>query len=131
MSILFDEIWMQKFKDEWNRDRHLSQSLKTITFTANIAYGFPDEDKPRAVIYVKDGQVIDAGPYKNQNLNWDLRAREKHWLDWFSREVGKASLGLAYSTGKLKFLSGDYKGMIKNPSLIQPFIKSFSVMARI
>ncbi len=131
MSDLFDTNWMKKFQQEWNRDRDLAIALKDIAFNAIIAYGFPDEENPRGVITVNNGQVVDAGPYENQPLNWDLRARKKHWYDWLNREVGKASLGLAYSTGKLKFLAGDYKSMIKNPQLFKPFVKSFSVMGRI
>jgi hypothetical protein len=41
------------------------------------------------------------------------------------------SLGMAYTTGKLKFKVGDYMAMIKNPSMAGPFIKSFSVMGRV
>ncbi len=131
MTTLFDKNWMQKFQHEWNKDRELAGALQDIKFNSIIAYGFPDEDKPRGVITVNNGQVVDAGAYNNQALNWDLRAKQKHWHDWLSKEVGKASLGLAYSTGKLKFLSGDYKGMIRNPKLLKPFVKSFSVMGRI
>ena len=131
MTTLFDKNWMRKFQQEWNKDRELTNALQDIKFNSTIAYGFPNEDKPRGVITVNNGQIVDAGTYNNQALNWDLRAQQKHWHDWLGKEVGKASLGLAYSTGKLKFLSGDYKGMIRNPQLLKPFVKSFSVMGRI
>jgi len=39
-------------------------------------------------------------------------------------------LGLAVTTGKLKFNSGDFKAMIKDPRMATPFVKSFSVMGR-
>lgn len=41
------------------------------------------------------------------------------------------SLGLAYTSGKLKFKTGDYGAMIKNPAMAGPFIKSFTVMGRV
>ena len=80
---------------------------------------------------LKNGYVTKAGDYDGQPLNWDLRAKETHWKEWMQREVGSTGLGLAYTTGKLKFIEGDYKSMIKNPTMSSPFIKSFSAMGRI
>ncbi|EDN71774.1 hypothetical protein BGS_0839 [Beggiatoa sp. SS] len=42
-----------------------------------------------------------------------------------------ASLGAAYVSGKLKFKTGDYGAMIKDPRMAGPFVKSFTVMGRI
>jgi alpha-beta hydrolase superfamily lysophospholipase len=39
-----------------------------------------------------------------------------------------AGLGMAFTTGKMKFNVGDYFAMIKDPRMAMPFIKSFSVM---
>ena len=128
---LFDNLWMSKYKDEWNKDPYLAKHLNEINFSSVIGYGFPDEEKPRSCIVVKNGYVVEAGRYENQPLNWDLRAKENHWQEWIQREVGTTGLGLAYTTGKLKFIEGDYKSMIKNPSMCSPFIKSFSAMSRI
>ena len=130
MSQLFSDIWMKHYQAEWNRDAELTQALEKINFNSNIGYGFPDEKSPRGLIIVQQGQVIDAGTYQGQAMNWDLRAREKHWLEWLNREVGATGFGLAYSTGKLKFIVGDYKSMIKMPEMARPFIKSFSAMGR-
>jgi len=41
------------------------------------------------------------------------------------------SLGMAYTTRKLKFQVGDYTAMIKDPRMAGPFIKSFDVMGRV
>ncbi|MCW8933129.1 MAG: SCP-2 sterol transfer family protein [Gammaproteobacteria bacterium] len=131
MLNLFENAWMKKYKDEWNKDPYLAKSLSEIRFSSIIGYGFPDEDKPRACIVIKNGYVIEAGNYNNQKLNWDLRAKEGHWKEWIKREVGSTGLGLAYTTGKLKFVEGDYKSMIKNPTMSSPFIKSFSAMGRV
>ncbi len=128
---LFDSAWMEKYKDEWNKDPDLSKHLNEINFSSVIGYGFPDEEKPRSCIVVENGFVVEAGRYHNQVLNWDLRARADHWQQWINREVSTTGLGLAYTTGKLKFVEGDYKSMIKNPSMAHPFIKSFTAMGRV
>lgn len=128
---LFDNAWMKKYKDEWNRDPYLAKHLNELKFSSVIAYGFPDEDKPRSCIVVEDGYIVESGSYNNHDVDWDLRARENHWHEWIQREVGSTGLGLAYTTGKLKFIEGDYKSMIRNPSMASPFIKSFSAMSRI
>lgn len=131
MLQLFDSAWMKKYQNEWNKDPYLTKHLNEINFSSVIGYGFPDEEKPRSCITIKDGFVVEAGHYNNQKLNWDLRAKEGHWKEWIKREVGSTGLGLAYTTGKLKFIEGDYKSMIKNPSMVSPFIKSFSAMGRV
>jgi len=128
---LFDNAWMKKYKDEWNKDPYLSRHLNEIKFSSTIGYGFPDEEKPRSYIVVENGYVVEAGDYNSQPLNWDLRAKENHWKEWIQREVGSTGLGLAYTTGKLKFVEGDYNSMIRNPNMVTPFIKSFSAMGRI
>ncbi len=131
MLQLFEQAWMEKFMHEWNTDPYLTRNLNEINFSSTIGYGFPDEDKPRSCIVIENGYVIEAGHYANQKLNWDLRAKEGHWKEWIKREVGSTGLGLAYSTGKLKFVEGDYKSMIRNPTMASPFIKSFSAMGRV
>ena len=130
MSELFNDEWMKKYQQEWNKDSELTSALKKIEFDSIIGYGFPHELDPRGCIIVEQGKITNAGPYNGENLNWDLRAKERHWYDWLKREVGSTGLGLAYSTGKLTFLSGDYKTMAKNPDMLRPFIKSFSAMGR-
>ena len=40
-------------------------------------------------------------------------------------------LGLAVTTGKLKFKVGDFKAMISDPRMAGPFIKSFGAMGRV
>lgn len=131
MSELFNDSWMKKYQSEWNKDTELTSALKEISFDSVIGYGFPDEEQPRGCIVIRQGKIIEAGPYRGEPLNWDLRAKENHWYDWLKREVGKTGLGLAYHTGKLKFLAGDFKHMLKNPALYRPFIRSFSTMGRV
>jgi hypothetical protein len=121
---------MEKYQTEWNKDKELISALNKIQFNSVIGYGFPDEPNPRACIVVEEGKVTQAGDYQGEELNWDLRAKERHWQDWFNKEVGVTSIGLAWSTGKLKFIEGDYKNMIRNPDYARPFVRSFSVMGR-
>jgi hypothetical protein len=130
MSDLFSEHWMKKYQSEWNKDSELTSRLDRAGFSAVIGYGFTDEEHPRASITVESGRIVRAGPYSGESLDWDLRAKERHWQNWLQLEIGSTSLGLAYDTGKLKFLAGDFKLMIKNPDLYRSFIRSFSAMGR-
>ena len=48
-----------------------------------------------------------------------------------SEHAPQHRLGLAFSTGKLKFKKGDFKAMIGDPRMAGPFIKSFGAMGRV
>lgn len=131
MSRLFNESWMKRFQSEWNKESQLSDNTKSPCCNLTIGYGFPEEGAPRGCVVVKNGKVTEAGLYQGQTLDWDLRAKELHWTDWLNREVGSTSIGLAYTTGKLKFVSGDYRQIIKDPKIKQSIIKGFSIMGRL
>lgn len=131
MADMFTEEWMHKFKDAWNQETELVDSLKSIGFNSTIGYGLDDEDAPRGVIVVEDGAVTDAHAYQDDELNWDLRANASDWQKWFHKPPGMVGLGMAYTSRKLKFVQGDYAAMIKDPRMAAPFIKSFSVMGRV
>ncbi|MDH5611076.1 MAG: SCP-2 sterol transfer family protein [Gammaproteobacteria bacterium] len=128
---MFKEDWMKKFQNAWNAEPGLADALKQINFNSVIAYGFTGEEKPVGVITVENGHVVSAGEYNGETLNWDLRASNEHWGKWVKSPPGMMGLGMAYTTGKLKFLVGDYGAMIKDPRMAGPFIKSFAVMAKI
>ncbi len=130
MADLFSEEWMQSFKEQWNAEPELSDALAKINFNSVIGYGFPGEDQPRGVITIEDGKATSAGAYAGEKLNWDLRASEDQWSKWMAKPPGMMGLGTAFTTGKIKFVVGDYKGMLKDPRMAGPFIKSFSVMGR-
>ncbi|RMD71264.1 MAG: SCP-2 sterol transfer family protein [Gammaproteobacteria bacterium] len=131
MAELFSEEWMKAFAEEWNKEPAIVEPLSKINFNSVIGYGFIGEDKPRGVLVVEGGKAVRAGAYNGETLNWDLRAKPEDWQKWLEKGVSMMSLGMAYTTGKLKFLVGDYKSMIKNPSMAGPFIKSFEVMGRV
>ena len=78
----------------------------------------------------KNGQVVEAGNYAGQELNWDLRASEDNWNKWMKKPPGMMGLGMAYTSRKMKFNVGDYGAMIKDPRMAGPFITSFAVMGR-
>jgi putative sterol carrier protein len=131
MSDLFCDEWMKKFQQEWNNEADLSDALAKIEFTSVIGYGFKGDAQAKGYINVENGKVTAAGIYDGQNLNWDMRADKDNWNKWFSKSLGMTGLGMAVTTGKLKFISGDFKAMIKDPRMATPFVKSFSVMGRV
>lgn len=130
MAELFSDEWMQSFKDQWNAEPELSDALAKISFNSVIGYGFPGDETPRGVLTVENGKATAAGAYSGQTMNWDLRATEEQWTKWMSKPPGMMGLGAAFTTGKIKFVVGDYKGMLKDPRMAGPFIKSFTVMGR-
>jgi hypothetical protein len=130
MAELFSADWMQRFLEQWNAEPELSGALAKIGFDSVIGYGFPGDDTPRGVLTVQQGKATAAGAYEGQAMNWDLRASAEQWNKWMSSPPGMMGLGAAFTTGKIKFLVGDYAGMLKDPRMAGPFIKSFSVMGR-
>ena len=128
---MFEEDWMKKFQLAWNAEPGLADALQQINFNSVIAYGFSGADKPVGILTVENGQAVSAGAYNGETVNWDLRASDEHWAKWAKKPPGMMGLGVAYTTGKLKFLVGDYGAMIKDPRMAGPFIKSFAVMGKI
>ena len=128
---MFNEDWMNKFKDAWNAESGLADALQQINFNSVIAYGFAGDAQPTGVLTVENGYAVSAGAYNGEAMNWDLRASNDQWAKWAKKPPGMMGLGVAYTTGKLKFLVGDYGAMVKDPRMAGPFIKSFAVMAKI
>ncbi len=130
MAELFSPEWMESFKEQWNREPELVGALKQLGFSSCIGYGFDDEDQPRGVITVEDGECISAGSYNSEQLNWDIRCAPAQWQKWIAKPPGIMALGMAFTSGKMKFKAGDYGAMLKDPRMAGPFIKSFAVMSR-
>jgi hypothetical protein len=131
MAELFSDEWMKGYMDAWNNEPELKDALAEINFNSVIGYGFPGDDAPTGVMTVENGTVVSAGSYNGETLNWDIRADKKNWEKWLAKGVGMAGLGMAYTTGKMKFAVGDYGAMLKDPRMAGPFIKSFSVMGTV
>ena len=131
MKGLFSKGWMMKFMDEWNNEPSVFNELAQIKFNSNIAYGFKSDDEPVGVLVVSKGRAISADEYDGEELNWDLRANPEDWKEWLQNPPSILTIGMAYSSRKLKFNKGDYSSMLKDPRMAGPFIKSFVVMGRI
>jgi len=117
--------------DEWNSEPEIAKELAQIKFNSTIAYGFKSDADPRGVITVSNGKVTSASEFDNETVNWDLRADPEDWQAWLKKPPGMMTLGMAYTSRKLKFNQGDYAAMLKDPRMAGPFIKSFVVMARV
>ena len=131
MADLFSADWMTSFLDHWNGESELTGPLGEIGFNSVIGYGFPDDDPPRGVSTVEIGPATAAGAYNGEELNWEIRASADQWTKWISNPPGMMGLGMAFTSGKMKFKVGDYGAMLKDPRMAGPFIKSFSVMGKV
>ena len=131
MAQLFSNEWINALKDEWNADAEVSGKLAEINFNSVITCGFKDDDQPLCVFVVENGKAVSAGLYDGETADWDMRATEDNWNKWAEKPLNMATMGLAFTTGKLKFPVGDFKAMIKNPSMAGPFVKSFALMGKI
>ncbi len=131
MADLFSEEWMNKLKDLWNADPEVKDKLAEIGFNSTIACGFKDEDDPRGVFIVENGEATSAGAWNGEEADWDMRATDENWAKWMEKPLGMAGMGMAFTTGKLKFNKGDFKAMIKDPRMAGPFVKSFALMTKI
>ncbi|MGD2081815.1 MAG: SCP-2 sterol transfer family protein [Chromatiales bacterium] len=131
MAELFSDEWMKGFKEQWNAEPELADALADINFNSVIGYGFQGEDQPRGVLKVENGKAVDGGNYNGETLNWDIRCSPEQWDKWIGKPPGMMGLGMAFTSGKMKFKVGDYGSMIKDPRMAGPFIKSFVVMSRV
>ena len=102
MSELFSEGWMQQLQDKWNASTDITTPLADAGFSARIAYGFKGEEKPRGMLVIENGVVNQAGGYDG-----------------------------AVATGALQFATGNYRQMIRKPSLANPFMHHFKLMQEI
>lgn len=128
---MFDSHWMAKLGELWNSSPEVFEPLQKAKFNSRIAYGFPDEDKPRGMIVVENGRVKHAGAYDGEKVDWDLRASADSWHKWIAKPPGTMELGKSFVTRRLRFFSGNYLQMMKNPLLAGPFIRHFGMMGRI
>jgi hypothetical protein len=133
MAKLFSADWMNELKDAWNNEPEVRDKLAEIGFSSVIFYGLKDEEDPRGVFAVENGECVRAGAWSASEgaANWDIRADSKDWMKWIEKGVGMTGLGMAYATGKLKFKVGDYTSMVKDPRMAGPFVKSFGLMQQI
>ena len=131
MSRLFSDEWMKSFSDLWNADKEMVENLSEAGFNSIIGFGCTGDDKPVGIVEVRNGQVMYAGEYQGQKLDWDMRADVDAWKEWLTEGFGFDKLGVSVSTGKLSFIEGDYRQMIRHPNMARPFLRHFELMARL
>ena len=130
MPELFTNDWTTNYKDLWNSNDGIAEELGRSNFNSVVAFGIDDEDEPRVVLTISNGQIIDAGTPNGELINWDLRASKDNWMALVIKPPGLMRLGLAYTSRKLKFKKGDYAVMIKDPRLSTAFVKCFALMGK-
>ena len=131
MADLFCQEWMEKFVGVWNDSEEVSGGLAKAGFTATMGCGFKGDDAATGILVVENGIAKSGSAYKGEDLTWDLRADKGTWEKWAAKGVGMTGLGIAVTSGKLKFAKGDYGTMIKNPALAGPFVKVFGLMGKV
>lgn len=131
MGELFSNTWMQALQNKWNSDPDIVGPLSSAGFSARIAYGFKGQDKPQGILVIEKGRVVAAGSYTEGSLDWDLRADPANWKKWIDEGFGLTKLGPAVATGALQFAKGNYRQMIRNPTLSHPFLYHFKLMCEI
>lgn len=131
MTAVFSAPWMNDLASAWNGDPKMVDDLRRVGFDAGIAFGFIGEDRPRGFMEVRQGQVLKAGAYIGQELDWDLRAKPEDWRLWLTEGFGLKRLGFTTATGRLRFVTGNYRQMVRNPALARPFLHIFELMADI
>jgi len=131
MSELFSQAWIESLGKAWNNDTQIVEPLETASFSAVISYGFIGDGSPKCLLQIINGRIVKASLFNGENIDWDLRANKSNWQKWISNGFGLTKLGPAVATGSLKFAQGDYRQMIRNPSLSRPFLRHFVLMGQI
>lgn len=131
MADLFSDEWAQAFKDAWNADDDITKSLERAGFNSVVAFGLPDDDFPAFVMTIQNGVVSSINNAAMDDIKWDIRATTDNWLSLIVKPPGLMKLGIAYTSRKLRFKTGDYATMIKDPSLAGAFVKSFALMGKV
>ena len=131
MARLFSDEWMRSFAELWNADSEMVENLAEAGFNSTIGFGCSGDEKPVGIVEVRDGRIMYAGEFQGQTLDWDMRAEVDAWKEWLTEGFGFDKLGVSVSTGKLSFLAGDYRQMIRYPNMAKPFMRHFELMAKL
>ncbi|MFA6903205.1 MAG: hypothetical protein WC236_08995 [Gallionellaceae bacterium] len=131
MAALFSEKWMLALQSKWNNSPQVYEPLQKAGFTSRIGYGFKGEPRASGYISVINGRVQSAGLMDDGELDWDLRASPEDWAAWIEHGFGLNKLGPAIAKNSLEFAKGNYRQMIQNLSLSQPFLAHFQLMGGI
>ena len=128
----FTRQWVEAFAQKWNRDADMVGPLAQIGFSGVIAFGYPGQAQPSVLLEVKSGKVKHAGMFHAGTqlpvIDWDLRALPEQWVMWQSKPLTLNTLGVAVQNQQLQFKAGDYRKMIRNPALANPFLRFFNLL---
>jgi len=131
MHTLFSAAWMEALAATWNADEKMLNNLIESGFNAEIGFGFIADERAMGYLKINNGAVVFAGLCGQQTLEWDLRASPENWQLWLTEGFGLKRLGFTTATGKLRFVRGNYRQMIRNPSLARPFLRVFELMGEV
>jgi len=128
----FTQAWVEGFAQKWNADTEMVKPLAETGFSAVIAFGYPGQETPSVLLDVVKGKVERAGLVNKvaqlPDIDWDLRALPEQWLMWSTKPLTLSGLGVAVQNGQLVFKAGDYRKMIRTPSLANPFLRFFNLL---
>lgn len=128
----FTQAWVEGFAQKWNADTEMIKPLAEADFSGVIAFGYPGQETPSVLLDVVSGKVARAGLVNKvaqlPDIAWDLRALPEQWLMWRSKPLTLSGLGVAVQNGQLVFKAGDYRKMIRTPSLANPFLRFFNLL---
>lgn len=128
----FTQAWVEGFAQKWNADSQMVRPLAETDFCAVLAFGYPGQAAPSVLLDVVQGKVERAGLVNKVAqlpvIDWDLRALPEQWLMWRTKPLTLSSLGVAVQNGQLIFKAGDYRKMIRTPSLANPFLRFFNLL---
>jgi len=128
----FTQAWVEGFAQKWNADTEMVKPLAETDFSAVIAFGYPGQETPSVLLDVVKGKVERAGLVNKvaqlPDIDWDLRALPEQWLMWRTKPLTLSGLGVAVQNGQLVFKAGDYRKMIRTPSLANPFLRFFNLL---
>ncbi len=131
MPEMFSDEWAKAYMKIWNADLEITNMLQKAGFSSVVAFGLQDEEYPRFVMTIENGNMVSIDQQPADAIKWDLRAGLDFWTSLLSKPPGLIKLGIAYTSRKLKFNKGDYGTMIKDPSLAGAFVKCFALMGKV
>ncbi len=131
MSQLFSPEWTQELATLWNKDLQMREDLGSIEFSACVGFGMISEQTPRVAMHIEDGIVHQVEVFQRQALDWDVRADEDDWRDWLEHGFGLERLGVMTSSGRLQFMQGEHRKMLRNQAMARSFLRVFELMARV
>jgi hypothetical protein len=117
--------------DVWNSDLEITHMLADADFSSVVAFGHQDEEEPRFVMTIENGNMVSVDRQPSEVIKWDLRAGLDFWLGLLAKPPGLMKLGIAYTSRKLSFNKGNYATMIKDPGLAGAFVKCFALMGKV